>query len=607
MEQYQSEKPFNPFRIDDLLPTVLPRPIRLPLSGLCERMLGLHGLAAGYELLPSTDSAAAFAEQTLEHLNIRTHVASGALTVIPEKGAVVVVANHPFGGIEGVLIAALLKQVRTDVRIMANSMLKRIPELSGIFIGVNPYGHARAVRENLKPLREAVRWLKAGGLLVAFPAGDVSRFRLTDNAIRDDKWKASIARMIRITGAQVVPIHIAGRNSLLFHALGMFHPRLRTLMLPRELANKHNRTVTLHVGQMLGNKRILSNGNDDEIAKYLRLHTYMLAGRVSVQNAIAAVDARIDEAPVAEAVAPQLLAAEVTALPDAQRLEESGSLQVYYARSEQIPWLLQELGRLRELTFRAVGEGTGKSADIDLYDSYYLHLFIWNVEKKEVVGAYRLGLADEIIARFGKKGLYSHSLFRYSKRLLKALNPAIELGRSFVRTEYQRSFTPLMLLWKGIGRFVAAHPHYTVLFGPVSISNDYSSVSRQLLIDFLRANNYDTELSRYIRPRKPYRGTLRPVWRKAELAGMGGIDNVSELVSFQESGEKGVPVLIKQYLKLGGRLLGFNIDHAFNDCIDGLIMVDLQRTEERVLRKYMGKAGAEVFLAGRNDDMEKRA
>jgi putative hemolysin len=290
-----------------------------------------------------------------------------------------------------------------------------------------------------------------------------------------------------------------------------------------------------------------------------------------------------------------------------QQLAESGSLKVFFARSAQIPWLMQELGRLRELTFRAVGEGTGKASDIDLYDSYYLHLFIWNEESREVVGAYRLGLADEIVEKYGKKGFYSHSLFRYSKRLLKAINPAIELGRSFIRPEYQRSFAPLMLLWKGIGQFVANHPRYAVLFGPVSISNDYCSVSQQLLIDFLRANNYDAELSRHIRPRKPYRGALRPIWRQAELAGMGSIDNVSELVAIQESGEKGVPVLIKQYLKLGGRLLGFNVDKDFNDCIDGLIMVDLRQTDERVLQKYMGREGAAAFLALHRGEMEKSA
>ncbi len=602
-----STKKFNPFRIDDLLLTSLPRVVKAPLLNIVERLLGLDWLARGYEKLEETDTPDQFAAQTLQYMNVVPRVVDGDLANVPKSGPVVVVANHPFGGIEGVIMTLLLRQVRPDVRIMANGLLKRIPEMSETFIGVNPYGHARATRENLKPLREAMRWLNDGGLLVVFPAGDVSRFRPANFTIRDEKWDASISRMIRKSGAQVVPMHIGGRNSILFHALGLIHPLLRSLMLPRELANKRDRAIEFRVGESISNKRVTSNGNDDEIAKYLRLRSYML-NRINESKRETPIAVEKDAMmPIAEAIEPQLMADEVVALPSQQQLAESGSLKVYFARAPQIPYLLQELGRLREVTFREVGEGTGKATDIDLYDSYYLHLFIWNEESREVVGAYRLGLADEIVTKYGKKGFYSHSLFRYSKRLLKAINPAIELGRSFVRPEYQRSFAPLMLLWKGIGQFVANHPHYAVLFGPVSISNDYCSVSQQLLIDFLRANNYDSELSRHIRPRKPYRGKLRAVWRQAELAGIGSIDDVSELVAIQESGEKGVPILIKQYLKLGGRLLGFNVDRDFNDCIDGLIMVDLRQTDERVLQKYMGRDGATAFTALHKDEIKQSA
>lgn len=602
-----STKKFNPFRIDDLLLTTLPRVIKAPLLNIVERLLGLDWLARGYDKLDETDTPDQFAAQALQYMNVVPRIVDGDLANVPKSGPVVVVANHPFGGIEGVIMTLLLRQVRPDVRVMANGLLKRIPELSDTIIGVNPYGHARATRENLKPLREALRWLSNGGLLVVFPAGDVSRFRPGNFTIRDEKWDASIARMIRKSGAQVVPMYIGGRNSILFHALGLIHPVLRSLMLPRELANKRNRAIEFRVGEPISNKRVTSNGSDDEIAKYLRLHSYMLNRSDESKSESPAAVEKGAMMPIAEAIKPQLLADEVASLPHSQQLAESGSFKVFFARAVQIPWLMQELGRLRELTFREVGEGTGKATDIDLYDSYYLHLFIWNDASREVVGAYRLGLADEIVAKYGKKGFYSYSLFRYSKRLLKAINPAIELGRSFVRPEYQRSFAPLMLLWKGIGQFVANHPHYAVLFGPVSISNDYCSVSQQLLVDFLRANNYDTELSRHIRPRKPYRGKLRAVWRQAELAGIGTIDDVSELVAIQESGEKGVPILIKQYLKLGGRLLGFNVDKDFNDCIDGLIMVDLRQTDERVLQKYMGRDGATAFMALHKDALKKSA
>lgn len=511
----------NPFRLDDLLFPSMESRARKPLLALTERLLGLSALAEGYDTLPSGLSSIAFANVALNYLNVSSQILSGSLSNIPKEGATVVVANHPFGGIEGVILARMLQQVRPDVRIMANSMLQRVPELSEIFIGVNPYGHSKARKQNLKPLREALRWLQGGGLLMVFPAGDVSRLRLLEGTVRDDKWDASIARMISYSGADVVPIYFEGGNSALFHAVGLLHPRLRSLMLPRELSNKRNARIAMRIGKVISNRKLMTMSGNDELARYLRLHTYLLAsgGAETVEPKGAPEGAQGSMAPVVDVIEAAQLCVEVQALPESQLLTESGAMQVYYARAEQIPWTLQEIGRLREITFRAVGEGTGRPSDIDLYDSYYFHLFIWNSEKHELVGAYRLGLADEIYQKFGKRGLYSHSLFRYSKRLLKAMNPAIELGRSFVRIEYQRSFTPLLLLWKGIGQFVLRHPHYSVLFGPVSISNDYSSTSQHLLVDFLSANNYDNKLSRLIRPRSPYRGSLKPVWRKAELAG----------------------------------------------------------------------------------------
>lgn len=295
--------------------------------------------------------------------------------------------------------------------------------------------------------------------------------------------------------------------------------------------------------------------------------------------------------PVAAAGDPALMAAEVEALPPERLLDCNGELQVRYARAGEIPHLLREIGRLREMTFRAVGEGTGRARDIDLYDSYYLHLFVWNTEASELVGAYRLGLADEILHSFGRRGLYTYSLFRYGRRLLDEINPAIELGRSFVRAEYQKSYTPLLLLWKGIGRFVAMHPRYRVLFGPVSISGDYETISQQILVEFLRANSMLPELARHVRPRRPFRGTDARVTPPPDL------DEVAEIVASIEKDGKGVPVLLRQYLKLGGRVLGFNVDPQFNDALDGLIMVDLDETDPRVLAKYMGRSEAERFIA----------
>src|SRR5262245_45986352 len=311
----------------------------------------------------------------------------------------------------------------------------------------------------------------------------------------------------------------------------------------------------------------------------------------------AARAARPDQETVATAIPKTLLKAEIEALPVEQRLVESGQFLVQYARAPQIPWCLQEVGRLRELTFRAAGEGTGKASDIDLFDSYYLHLFLWDREADAIVGAYRMGLADEILARYGKRGLYTQSLFKYGPRLLQTLNPAIELGRSFVRPEYQRSFSPLLLLWRGIGRFILPAPQLAVLFGPVSISNSYAPASRQLMVDYLRTNNSEARLARHVKPRHPFRAQRSKIRNEVEIADLKDIEHLSRVIARIEHDNKGVPILLKQYLKLGGRLLGFNADDQFSDAPDGLVVVDLRASEPRVLARYMGDEGAAAFFA----------
>jgi 1-acyl-sn-glycerol-3-phosphate acyltransferase len=308
--------------------------------------------------------------------------------------------------------------------------------------------------------------------------------------------------------------------------------------------------------------------------------------------------------PIAPAIPRALLKAEIECLPAEQRLVASGNFSVQYARAAQIPWCLQEIGRLRELTFRAAGEGTGKPSDIDLFDAYYLHLFVWDAQAEMIVGAYRMGLADEVLARYGKRGLYTQSLFQYGTRLLQTLNPAIELGRSFVRSEYQRSFSPLLLLWRGIGRFILRSPQYAVLFGPVSISNSYAPISRKLMVDYLRTNNSETELARHVKPRHPFRAQRSKVWDEVDFANLKDIEDLSRVVARIEGNNKGIPILLKQYLKLGGRLLGFNADDQFSDALDGLIMIDLRASEPRVLARYMGEEGAAAFLAHHGPEPE---
>lgn len=560
-----------------------------PLEALLERVFSLKKLDRLYQGLSPSRDEQEFLQQVFETFSINYHVADEELARIPKTGPLVIVANHPFGAVEGVIMAALLRQVRPDVKIMANALLKRIPEVRDLFIAVNPFGGNEATRNNTGPMKEALRWLKQGGLLLVFPAGEVSHLK-PFKGVEDSPWSHTIGRLIQIAEAPVLPVYFHGANSLLFQIAGMMHPRLRTAMLPRELINKANTTIPIRIGTVRPWSRLREFGSDAALIDYLRQRTYMLRDMaVAHKPAIAAVAPQGEDNIIA-AVDSGLMRREVDALPDAQHLVDSGNMQVYCAYARQLPNVLREIGRLRELSFRAVGEGTGKPVDLDFYDNYYLHLFIWNHDSGEIVGAYRLGEADKIIAKQGVVGLYSHSLFKYSKRLINELNPALELGRSFVRPEYQKSFAPLLLLWKGIATFVYRNPQYRKLFGPVSISNDYQPLSQKLMVDFLKGSNTVPELARLVKPRSPFKA------RSVKLAGqVNTLEDVAELVAEIESDNKGIPILLRQYLKLGGQILEFNVDDQFSNSLDGLIMLDLLQTEPRTLAKYMGKREVELF------------
>ncbi|OQX09517.1 MAG: hypothetical protein BWK76_22060 [Desulfobulbaceae bacterium A2] len=559
-------------------------------AGSLERLLGLTRLDHAYRRLGPSDDCDEFIAKACAALDITLHFPASELAHIPADGPVLVVANHPFGGIEGLLLAGLLRRVRPDVRVMANYLLSRIPELADIFIAVDPFGGPRA--GNATGLRQSLRWLRDGGVLLVFPAGEVSHWQRGHGAVTDPPWQEGIARLAQLSGARVLPIYLYGNNSLGFHVAGLLHPRLRTALLAKELLNKRNKKVALRIGQAMEPAEY-KDLTPAALTQFLRLRTYLLG---AMREELASPPALQIPAACGPSAEGDACAREVAALAPEQTLAAAGEFAVYLAHAAQIPSLLREIGRLREQSFRAVGEGTGQDIDLDEFDVDYLHLFVWHTKKNELVGGYRLGLVDHILARRGRKGLYTRQLFRMKKKLFQQMGPAIELGRSFVRTEYQRSFTPLLLLWKGIAAFVVRNPAYCTLFGPVSISSSYSPVSRQLIMDFLQTVELDSELARCVRPRKkPARG--QRCWGNTELATLGEIEHISRLLAGFEPDGRGVPVLLRQYLKLGGRILGFNVDENFNDAIDALIMVDLSRCDSRSLERYMGREAARDFLA----------
>lgn len=545
-----------------------------------------------------------FTKEAVGLLNSAYRVTQEDLARIPKEGPLIVVGNHPFGGIEGVLLGSLLLSVRPDVKLMANYLLGRIPEMRSILIQVNPFGTETASRQNLKPLKEAIAWVGGGGVLGVFPAGEVSHLNLKKRQITDPKWSETIARIARKTEATVLPVFFDGRNTLWFQLAGLLHPRLRTIMLPREMLKKRNHEFPIRVGSPIPFRKLAHLSNDSDLINYLRLRTYLLAGRsrgstLSEEDlALLSKGAKpLDK--VVDPVPAEKIQKEIDALSESHFLAENGNYQVYCGTRNDLPLVMKEIGRLREVTFREVGEGTGKSTDLDKFDEYYTQLFVWDKEKQMVVGAYRLGAVEEILDEYGLKGLYTRTLFKYNRKLLGQITPALELGRSFIRPEYQREYAPLHLLWKGIGQYIVRNPKFKTLFGPVSISSQYQSASLQLMVSFLKANRLDNQLASLVRPRKKLK--VRRRHRRWDEHGfsllVNDIDEVSTLIADIETEEQGVPILLKHYLRLGGKLLGFNVDPDFSDVLDGLILVDVRKTDKRVLSRYMGKEDTEKYLA----------
>jgi putative hemolysin len=534
----------------------------------------------------------------LESLHITVSVPSDDLARIPITGSLIVVANHPFGGVDGLALLAVLRRVRPDVKLLANHFLGAVPELRDSLILVDPFGSAHATPRNATAVASALRWLRSGGALAVFPAGEVSSFDPRRGAVVDSAWSTLPGRLALRCGAGVIPVYFQGRNSLLFNAAGLIHPRLRTLLLPRELLARRGRSVDVTVGTVIPPNRLARRETPEELTDYLRVRTYLLKGRARPAPSNRHRSTPPTQQPVIPPVDPALVAGEVSSLPPTSALATSGLLTVHLARAEQIPHTLREIGRLRELTFRGVGEGTGKPLDLDRFDDYYLHLFVYHAERREIVGGYRLAPVDETVARFGPAGLYTSTLFRYRAPLLDQLGNAIELGRSFVRPEYQREYTPLLLLWKGIGRFVATNPRYRCLFGPVSISNDYTSLTKRLLVAFLRMNRSLPNLGRLVEPRHAPRFARADDWADSLAAtSVRDVDHVDELVAEIEQDRPTMPVLLRQYLKLNAKLLGFNTDPAFGDVLDALMLVDLAQVSRAVLVRYMGKEAAQALLS----------
>lgn len=575
------------------------------VASSAEKILGLERLNQAYAKIVEDKrrgSLENFFRLSTKHLNLKYQLRPGDLDHIPAKGPCVVVANHPHGLSDGLMFGDLLTRVREDVRILGNEQLALCEELDPWLIKVDVYEGGDARRKNYNGIKQMLAWLSKGGCIGIFPAGTASSYSLSDKQVTDDEWNQNIAAIIRRTKATVVPVHFPGRNSLLFQGVSLINKDARVAFLPREVGRDSRKVHKIVVGKPIPGSVLSQLESDEALMSQLRLRTYLLGKSYekSRRHSVAKHQTKKSrQLPLIDPIPGEELREEIEELPaDCKLFDSEGSdWVVYVAGAGQIPKVLREIGRLRELTFRDVGEGTGLGCDLDEYDNHYLHLFLWDKGENKLVGAYRMGLTDRILEQFGVKGLYNAAHFSFSESSLKTISCGLEMGRAFIVPEYQKRPLALGTIWQGIGRFMSRNPHYRYLYGTVSISRDYTNLSRSIIVSYLEAKEMESKLASGVRAfTPPHRTRLKSSELKILPIGLTDSQGLSQLVSEIEEDGKGIPVLLRQYLRLNGKILSFSLDKNFGDVLDCLILVDIYKSPDRSIKRYLGKETYEDLL-----------
>ncbi len=560
-----------------------------PRITLLTEMSGLKRLERFYNAIEDLHDRE-FVAAVFRNLELEIEMDPADLANVPKDGPLVIVSNHPYGAIDGLALVHVLGGVRPDLKVMANFLLQQLEPLRDRFIGVNPFEQLSSL-SSFQGMRQAMSHVKEGNALAVFPAGEVSSWRTDLKAVADPRWKTPAIKLAQHVEAPVVPVWFDGGNSMLFQALGMIHPNLRTLALPSEMLRMRGRSVRMRIGKPIPPKDIAAFSSAEQLGRYLRAKTYALGSGVQVKRELFN-PLRFPQRPkeIIPPVSKAVLAKEIEGIADL-KLNSQAEFDLYLAPAGRIPNMLREIGRLRECTFREVGEGTNKSVDLDEFDLYYDHLFLWDRSKGCLVGAYRIGNGKRIMSRYGKRGFYTYTLFRMDRPMDRVLRRSFELGRSFIAVEYQRQRLPLYMLWRGLLLHITANPDHQYLIGPVSISGTYSRMARSLIMEFVEQHHYDHGMAASVRPRNKFRVKVDTVDREALVqASMADLKRMDRLIAEIDPHETAMPVLLKKYLLLNARIIGFNRDPRFNDALDGLMVLDLTKLPERTvedLRKGM--------------------
>jgi len=531
-----------------------------------------------------------FLNGILDEMEIKFEIPEEDLKRLPKDGAYITISNHPLGGIDGILLLKLMLEREPNFKIIANFLLHRIVPMKKYIMPVNPFENHKDAKSSVIGIKETLRHLSDGKPLGIFPAGEVSTYK-DGKLVVDKPWEEGALKLIRKAKVPVVPIYFHAKNSKLFYWLSKIDDTLRTAKLPSELLTQKDRVIKVRIGKPISVSEQNELESFEEYSEFLRKKTYMLANPFEKDTKLldtATASLKITKAPkkIVTAANESKLIDEVQTLRNSDnRLLQSKNYEVFFASAKEIPNILHEIGRLREITFREVGEGTNESIDLDQYDQYYHHMFLWDDETNKIAGAYRMGLGSEIYPKYGIEGFYLTDLFRFEPELHDMMSKSIEMGRAFIVKEYQQKPMPLFLLWKGIIHTTLRHPEHKYLVGGVSISNQFSDFSKSLMIEFMKSNYYDPYIAQYIHPKKAYKVKLKDadkdfIFDEAE----SDLNKFDKIIDELEPGNLRLPVLIKKYIKQNARVVAFNVDPLFNNAIDGLMYIRIADIPESTMK-----------------------
>ena len=538
-----------------------------------------------------------FLNAILDEFQIKFEIPEEDLKRLPKDGAYITISNHPLGGIDGILLLKLMLEREPNFKIIANFLLHRIEPMKPYIMPVNPFENHKDAKSSVVGLKETLRHLSDGKPLGIFPAGEVSTYK-DGKLVVDKPWEEGAIKVIRKAQVPVVPIYFHAKNSKLFYFLSKINDTLRTAKLPSELLTQKKRVIKVRIGKPITVAEQNEYQDIESYGDFLRKKTYMLSNAFVDESKINLPKLSIPKPPkqIAKPANQEQILEEMAILRQGDyRLLQSKNYEVYFVTADKIPNILHEIGRLREITFREVGEGTNESLDLDAYDKYYHHMFLWDDETQCIAGAYRMGLGSHIYPKHGIDGFYFHELFRFEPELYDMMSKSIEMGRAFIIKEYQQKPMPLFLLWKGIVHTTLHHPEHKYLIGGVSISNQFSDFSKSLMIEFMKSHYYDPYIAQYVHPKKEYKVKLKDadkdfVFNETEA----DLNKFDKIIDEVEPGNLRLPVLIKKYIKQNARVVAFNVDPLFNNAVDGLMYIKIADLPESTVKPVMEEFQAEL-------------